>query len=73
VEALVLSTLGGLAGAGLGAGISAAVATVNGWAPVVPLPVIVAGVGLTTVLGGAAGLYPAIRAARTSPTEALTG
>ncbi|WP_028721544.1 ABC transporter permease [Patulibacter americanus] len=72
-EALVLSTLGGLAGAALGAGISATVAAVNGWAPVIPVPVLVAGVALTTVLGGAAGLYPAIRAARTPPTEALAG
>jgi putative ABC transport system permease protein len=70
-EALVLSTLGGLAGAAIGAGVTAAVAAVNGWVPVVPVPVLLAGVSLTTLLGGAAGLYPAIRAARTPPTEAL--
>lgn len=72
-EALILSTLGGLAGAALGAGVSAAIAVANGWTPVVPLPVLAAGVGATTVIGGIAGLYPAIRAARTPPTVALSG
>ena len=71
-EALLLSTLGGLAGAVLGAAVSAAIAAANGWAPVIPLPVLAAGVGATTLIGGVAGLYPAIRAARTPPTVALT-
>lgn len=72
-EALILSTLGGLAGAALGAAVSAAIATANGWTPVIPLPVLAAGVGATTLIGGVAGLYPAIRAARTPPTVALSG
>jgi putative ABC transport system permease protein len=72
-EALLLSTLGGLAGAGLGAAVSAAVARANGWITVVPVAVLAAGVGATTVIGAIAGLYPAIRAARTPPTVALSG
>jgi putative ABC transport system permease protein len=71
-EALMLSTLGGLAGAALGAAVSAAIATANGWTPVIPLPVLAAGVAATTLIGGIAGLYPAIRAARTAPTVALS-
>lgn len=71
-EALLLSTLGGLAGAVLGAAFSAAIAVANGWTPVIPLPVLAAGVGATTLIGGIAGLYPAIRAARTPPTVALS-
>jgi putative ABC transport system permease protein len=71
-EALMLSTLGGLAGAALGAAVSAAIATVNGWTPVIPLPALAAGVAATTLIGGIAGLYPAIRAARTPPTVALS-
>jgi putative ABC transport system permease protein len=70
-EALLLSTLGGLAGAGLGAGVSVIVARANGWLPVVPLAVLAGGVAATTVIGGLAGLYPALRAARTPPTVAL--
>jgi putative ABC transport system permease protein len=72
-EALLLSTLGGVAGAGLGAGVSAAVARANGWITVVPVAVLAAGVGATTLIGAIAGLYPAIRAARTPPTVALSG
>ena len=71
-EALLLSTLGGLAGAALGAAVSAAIAAANGWVPVIPLPVLAAGVAATTLIGGVAGLYPAIRAARTPPTVALS-
>ena len=71
-EALFLSMLGGAAGAALGAAVTAAVATANGWVPVVPVPVLAAGIGATTVIGGVAGLYPAIRAARTPPSAALS-
>ncbi|WP_081425208.1 ABC transporter permease [Conexibacter woesei] len=71
-EALLLSTLGGIAGAALGAAVSAAIAAANGWVPVIPLPVLAAGVAATTLIGGIAGLYPAIRAARTPPTVALS-
>jgi putative ABC transport system permease protein len=73
VEALLLSMLGGAAGAGLGAAVTTAVATANGWTPVIPVAVLAAGIGLTTLIGGLAGLYPAIRAARTPPSAALVG
>jgi putative ABC transport system permease protein len=71
-EALLLSTLGGIAGAGLGAAVSAGVAQANGWIPVVPIVVVAGGVGATTIIGAVAGLYPALRAARTPPTVALS-
>jgi putative ABC transport system permease protein len=71
-EALFLSMLGGAAGAALGAAVTAVVAATNGWTPVVPVPVLAAGIGATTVIGGVAGLYPAIRAARTPPSAALS-
>jgi putative ABC transport system permease protein len=71
-EALILSTLGGVAGAALGAAVSAAIATANGWKPVIPMPALAGGVAATTLIGGIGGLYPAIRAARTPPTVALS-
>jgi putative ABC transport system permease protein len=70
-ESLLLAGLGGLAGAGLGASISAAYSFNRGWAVVVP-PVAPAGGALAALLIGAcAGLYPAVRASRLAPTEAL--
>jgi putative ABC transport system permease protein len=70
-EALVLSAIGGVAGAGLGYLVTLAVALASGWPPVVPLLVLAAGVVSTLAVGAIAGLYPAIRAARTPPTAAL--
>lgn len=51
---------------------SAAIALANGWVPVIPVAVLVGGVGATLAIGAVAGLYPAIRAARTPPTAALS-
>lgn len=70
-EALLLAALGGVAGAAIGTAVSAAIALANGWVPVIPPLVLAAGVAATLVIGGIAGLYPAIRAARTPPTVAL--
>lgn len=70
-ESLLLSLLGGLAGVLLGLAVTAGYAVTQGWPTVVPLWVLAGGVGATVLIGGIAGLYPAIRAARLSPTEAL--
>jgi putative ABC transport system permease protein len=72
-EALLLSALGGVAGAGLGTAVTSVVAAMNDWPTAVPPEVLLAGVGATLVIGAIAGLYPAIRAARTPPTSALSG
>ena len=71
-EALVLSALGGVAGAGIGTLVTAVVAFANDWPTVVPPVVLAAGVVATLVVGAVAGLYPAIRASRTPPTAALS-
>ena len=70
-ESLLLSGIGGLAGAALGAGITIVYASNRGWTIVVPPVALAAGVGAAVVIGALAGLYPAIRAARLSPTDAL--
>jgi putative ABC transport system permease protein len=72
-EALLLATLGGVAGALLGIVATAGFAGANGWIPVVPAGILAAGVAATTPLGGIAGLYPAVRASRIPPTVALAG
>ncbi|GAB2838083.1 ABC transporter permease [Lentzea nigeriaca] len=71
-EAVLLSGLGGLAGTALGTAGVAGYATLHRWPFVIPLPVLAAGVLAAFVVGAAAGLYPSIRAARLTPTQALS-
>ncbi|CAN5219235.1 ABC transporter permease [soil metagenome] len=72
-EALLLSALGGILGALLGAAMTAVFAAVNGWPTSIPPGAVLIGIGATLLIGGAAGFYPALRAARTPPTAALNG
>jgi putative ABC transport system permease protein len=71
VESLLLALLGGAGGVALGALVTAAYALHQHWQVVVPLTGVGAGVGAALALGAIAGLYPAVRAARLSPTDAL--
>jgi putative ABC transport system permease protein len=70
-ESLLLSVLGGGAGILLGSGVTAAYATLQDWPTVVPAWVPAGAITATLIIGGAAGLYPAIRAAHVAPAEAL--
>ncbi|MEV0125134.1 ABC transporter permease [Streptomyces sp. NPDC050703] len=71
-ESLLLSALGGAAGALLGAAATYAFALSRHWTPVVPAWSLTAGFAATLVTGVTAGLYPALRAARLHPTVALS-
>jgi putative ABC transport system permease protein len=70
-ESLLLSALGGLAGVLLGIAVTAGYAAYQSWPAVVPAWASAGGLAATILIGGLAGLYPAIRASRLSPTEAL--
>lgn len=70
-EALVLSVGGGVLGITTGSLAAAGFAASQGWTVVVPPVAVLGGLGAAIVIGGVAGLYPAIRAARVSPSEAL--
>ncbi|WP_218137294.1 ABC transporter permease [Streptomyces indicus] len=70
-ESLLLSALGGVGGAVLGIAVTAGYALYQDWPVTVPPWAAAGGVGATLVIGAVAGLYPAVRASRLSPTEAL--
>jgi putative ABC transport system permease protein len=71
-EASLLSALGGAAGVLLGSAVTAGYAANKNWPTDIPAGVIVGGIAATVLIGAIAGVYPAVRAARITPTEALT-
>jgi putative ABC transport system permease protein len=70
-EAILLALAGGTAGDIAGATATAVYAHAKGWAVVIPPDAWAGGFGAALLIGALAGLLPAIRAARMSPTEAL--
>lgn len=70
-EAIVLSLLGGAVGVAAGATATVVYASSKHWTAVVPTSAWVGGLAAAILIGALAGLLPAVRAARLSPTEAL--
>jgi len=70
-EAILLALAGGAAGVLAGSVATAVYAHTKGWTTVIPLVAWAGGLGAAIVIGAAAGLLPALRAARMSPTQAL--
>jgi len=70
-EAILLSLIGGVAGVGLGAFSTAVYASSKHEQIVIPVLAWSGGMGAALLIGAVAGLWPALRAARMSPTEAL--
>lgn len=70
-EAVMLSSIGGLAGLLLGSVAAGGIAVLGGQPVVLPSEVLLLGPALSVVVGALAGLHPALRAARLTPTEAL--
>jgi len=70
-EAILLALAGGAAGDVAGAAATVSYAHAKGWAIVIPPEAWAGGLGAALLIGAVAGLLPAIRAARLSPTEAL--
>jgi putative ABC transport system permease protein len=70
-EALLLALAGGAAGIAAGSIATAIYASTKHWAIVIPTVAWAGGIAAAITIGAIAGLLPAIRAARLSPTEAL--
>ncbi|MFD9691377.1 ABC transporter permease [Kitasatospora sp. NPDC059088] len=71
LEAVLMGLLGGLAGLLLGGLTVYGYALAQGWPATIPLPVLVAGPLVSVLVAAVAGIYPALRAAKASPTDAL--
>jgi putative ABC transport system permease protein len=66
-----LALAGGLGGVFIGSLVTGAYAHTRDWATVIPPEALGGGLAAALIIGAAAGLYPASRAARLSPTDAL--
>jgi putative ABC transport system permease protein len=70
-ESVLLAFLGGIAGSAIGATITLVAARGHDWTPTLPALALWGGPSVAAIIGAAAGLYPAIRAAHLAPTDAL--
>jgi putative ABC transport system permease protein len=71
IEALVLCLLGGILGVALGHGAALTLTRVAGWSVLVPMEAVLVALGVALGIGVFFGIYPAARAARLDPIEAL--
>jgi putative ABC transport system permease protein len=70
-ESVLLAATGGAAGIALGAALTVAMARARHWTVLIPAEAAWGGLAAALVIGAVAGLYPAVRAARLAPTDAL--
>ena len=70
-EAILISAAGGISGIAAGAAVTVAYARIHHEPAVIPAQAWAGGLAAALLIGALAGLVPAIRAARQSPTDAL--
>jgi putative ABC transport system permease protein len=70
-ESILLAAIGGVVGVLAGAAATAVYASWKGWSVVIPVEAWSGGIAAAILIGAFAGLMPAVRASRMSPTVAL--
>jgi putative ABC transport system permease protein len=70
-EAFLISVLGGLAGIAMGVIIARIVAASAGWQTIITVGSIALSTGVAMAAGLVSGIYPAVRASRLDPIDAL--
>jgi len=71
LEAVLLTVIGGIFGVGLGFALGQAAKTILSLSPVVSGGSVALAVGISTLIGLVFGVYPAAKAARLNPIDAL--
>jgi putative ABC transport system permease protein len=71
VESFSISAIGGLMGVAMGVGIARTVSLYARWPTVVTVASIALAIGVSLAVGVLSGLYPALRASRVEPIQAL--
>ena len=71
VESALLAVLGGAGGVAIGAAITVFYARSQEWVISVPATALAGGIAAALAIGALAGIYPALRAARTDPAQAV--
>lgn len=71
IEAVIMTTIGGLLGVGAGIGIAQLLTTMIGWPTIINTQVVLAAFLFSLVVGIFFGLYPANKASKLKPIEAL--
>ena len=71
IEAIIMTTIGGILGVGAGIGISLLLTKLIGWPTIISMPAVAAAFVFSLVVGIFFGLYPANKASKLNPIEAL--
>jgi len=71
IEAIIMTTIGGILGVGAGVGISLLLTKLIGWPTIISTPAVAAAFFFSLVVGIFFGLYPANKASKLNPIEAL--